>query len=134
MQAVIRMKGCIYTIPHPRRLLEILVHSGGYKKRTVFLCCRATLTHSRAPAANFIRCMCHPRCAARGGFFFIHLVKCFGVIMSSSVKMQSLCCKNLPKKTKPQLYSHPQASPNHSPREQISDTFFFFFFVNFNIT
>lgn len=63
------MKGYIYTIPHPRRLLEILVHSGGggYKKRTVFLRCRATLTHSKAPAANFMQCMCHPCCAAQGG-------------------------------------------------------------------
>lgn len=92
LRALIRMKGYIYTIPQPRRLLE--GHCEGrwwWGGVGGFLYCRATLTHSRVPATNFIQCMCHPLLCSSGRVF-IHLVKCVAVIMSSGVRMQSLCC------------------------------------------
>lgn len=84
----------IYTIPPPRSLLEILVDSkggGGVLKRTVLSRCRATLTHSRSPAANFMRHMFHPCSAAqgRGGSGGVPPGSVLGVIMSPS-------CNRLP--------------------------------------
>lgn len=76
------------------------------KKTKPFLCCRATLTHSRASAGNFIQCMCHPPLCGSGRVF-IHLVKSVGVIVSRSVQMQSLCCNSLQWEEITQASPHP---------------------------
>lgn len=92
------------------------------KKRTVFLCCRATLTHSRAPTANFIQCMCHPRCAARGGFYppcevcwCHHVIQCTDAI---SVLQQS--------SQETTVQSHPQATPHPFTQAGFLHLFFIF--------
>lgn len=63
-------------LPPSCRLLEIqwwrvVMGGGGLKngKLTLSLSCRATLTHSRAPAANFTKSMCHPCCEAQGALY-----------------------------------------------------------------
>ena len=58
------MKDYIYTIADPLQPFRDpgpLWVGGVLTKRIVFVCCRATLTHSRALASNSIQCMCHPR-------------------------------------------------------------------------
>lgn len=65
------MKGYLHYISSPQAFRDPGPLWGGYKKRTVFLsaflCCRATLTHSRTPASY--RACVIPRRAAQEGFY-----------------------------------------------------------------
>lgn len=65
------MKGYLHYISSPQAFRDPGPLWGGCKKRTVFLsvflCCRATLTHSRTPASY--RACVIPRRAAQEGFY-----------------------------------------------------------------
>lgn len=65
------MKGYLHYISSPQAFRDPGPLWGGYKKRTVFLsvflCCRATLTHSTTPASY--RACVIPRRAAQEGFY-----------------------------------------------------------------